>query len=100
MCRSGHVGGRKEFIAGPMNLHELSRIREKAGNAQLIHERKADGEQALLPMFFELAQDIFNVVLINKKIPFHNSQREGAIKRRPEDLLLVIEEYLGVRYKE
>ena len=83
-----------------MNLHELSRKDLQAWGGKVIQEGKAEGEEALLPMLFELGEDIFDVVLINQGVAFHNRFGGGAVVHVMQDLLLVPPGNLGIGDKE
>ncbi len=51
-------------------------------------------------MPFELADDIFHVIFIDQEVVFHNGPYIQAFYGAVEDLLLVMERYLGIRDKE
>lgn len=63
--RSGCVGAGTELIPGPVNLHELPGINGQAGLRQVVHDGKRRRQEPLLPVPFELADDIFHVIFIN-----------------------------------
>ena len=83
-----------------MNLHELSREGIKAWGSKVIKEGKAEGEEALLPMLFELGKDIFDVVLIDEVVAFHDRFGGGAAVHGMQNLLLVAQGDLGIGDKE
>ena len=79
-----------------MDLHELSQKGIKAWEGKVIQEGKAEGEEALLPMLFELGEDIFDVVLIDQVVAFHDRFGGGAAVHGMQDLLLVTQGDLGI----
>lgn len=95
--RSGCVGTGTELIPGPVNLHELHGIKGQAGLRQVVHDGKRCRQEPLLPVPFELADDIFHVIFINQEVVFHNRFHIFPFFRTVQDLLLVMERNLGVR---
>ena len=83
-----------------MDLHELSRKGCQAWGGEFIQEGKTEGEEALLPMLFELGEDIFDVVLVDQVVAFHDRLRGGAAVHGLQDLLLVAQRDLGIGDKE
>ena len=89
--RSGCVGAGTEFIPGPANLHELSGINGEAGDRQVIQDVKCGGQEPLLPVLSELADDIFYVIFINQEVTFHDGLHILPFFCTVQDLLLVME---------
>ena len=83
-----------------MNLHELSRKGRKAWGCKVLQEGAAEGEEALFPMLFKLGVDIFDVVLIDQVIAFHDRFGGGGVFHGLRDLLLVMPGDLGIGDKE
>ena len=95
-CRSGHVGGGKKIIPGPMNLHELSRKSCQGWNGQMVIKRQPEGKDALFPVSPELTDDVLNIVLINQDVPIHDRLRGNTVFNALKDFLLVFKGDLGV----
>ena len=83
-----------------MDLHELSRKGCQAWGGEFIQEGKTEGEEALLPMLFEPGEDIFDVVLIDQGVAFHDRFWGGAAVYGLQNLLLVSQGDLGIGDKE
>ena len=83
-----------------MDLHKLSQKGRKAWEGKAIQEGKAEGEEALLPMLFELGEDIFDVVLIDQVVAFHDRFGGGTAVHSMQYLLLIPQGDLGIGDKE
>lgn len=94
--RSGHVGGGKKSIPGPMNLHELSRKSCQGWNGQMVIKRQPEGKDALFPVSPELTDDVLNIVLINQDVPIHDRLGGNTVFNALKDFLLVFKGDLGV----
>ena len=83
-----------------MDLHELSQKDLQAWGCKVIQEGKTEGEKALPPMLFELGEDVFDVVLIDQVVAFHDRFGGRAAGHGMQDLLLVPQGDLGIGDKE
>ena len=83
-----------------MDLHELSQKGIKTWDGKVIQEGKAEGEEALHPMLFKLGEDIFDVVLIDQVVAFHDRFGGGGVFHGMQNLLLVAQGDLGIGDKE
>ena len=83
-----------------MDLHELSRKGCQAWGGEFIQEGKTEGEEALLPMLFKLGENIFDVILIDQVVAFHDRFGGGAAVHGMQNLLLVAQGDLGIGDKE
>lgn len=79
-----------------MNLHELPTVNRQTWDGQPVREGDADGKDALLPVFQELADDMLDIVLIDQKIILHDLFWREPFFGRYKDLLLFFQEDLGV----
>lgn len=95
--RSGCVGISTELIRGPVNLHELPGINTQTWNCQVIKQGKGSRQESLLPVIFKLADDVFDVILIDQEIGLHYGTRIRAFFHAVQDLLLIMEWDLGIR---
>ena len=55
------------------DLHELHGEMKETGADEPVRDRKAQGNEPVLPVSSELAQDVSGVVFINKGVPLHNA---------------------------
>ena len=60
-----------------MDLHELQGEMRETGEDKFICDKKSKGQDPLLPVSPETAQDVPGIVFIDKRIPVHNT-RAGA----------------------
>ena len=79
-----------------MDLHELAQISSEAWHGKAVGEGQAKGKDALLPVSSELADDVFDIALIDQVIPVHDRVGRGACHHTAQDLLLVPKWYLGI----